>query len=142
MLQKGVYPHKYINNWQRFNETLPGEKDFYSNLTMEAVTNADYKHGKRVWEDFRMQNLDEYYDLYVQSNTLLLADTSESFCNRCIQIYELSPAHFFSATGSAWQAYLKKTQVELRLLTDVDIMQLIVEKDKVECAMRFSNVSK
>ena len=41
---------------------------------MQDTTEADYKHEKRVWEDFGTENLNDYYDLYVQSDTLLLAD--------------------------------------------------------------------
>ena len=36
----------------------------------------------------------------------------------CIKVYELDPAHFLSAPGLAWQACLKKTEVELELKTD------------------------
>ena len=37
----------------------------------------------------------------------------------CAKVYELDPAQFLSAPGLAWQACLKKTGVELELLTDV-----------------------
>ena len=67
------------------------------------------------------------HDLYVQSDTLLLADVFENFRNMCIKVYELDPAHFLSAPGLAWQACLKKTEVKLKLLTDVDML-LMVEK--------------
>ena len=40
----------------------------------------------------------------------------------CIKVYELDPAHFLSAPGLAWQACLKKTEVKLELLTDVDML--------------------
>ena len=59
--------------------------------------------------------------------TFLLADVSENFRNKCIEIYELDPAHFLSAPGLAWQACLKKTKVELELLTNIDML-LMVEK--------------
>ena len=65
--------------------------------------------------------------MYVQSDTLLLADVFENFRIKCIEIYELDPAHFLSALGFAWQVCLKKTEVELELLTDIDML-LIVEK--------------
>ena len=39
---------------------------------MENITDIDYKHLKKVWKHFRIQNLGEYYDLYLQSETLLL----------------------------------------------------------------------
>ena len=47
--------------------------------------------------------------------------------NKCIEIYELDPDHFLSAPGLAWQVCLKKTKVELELLTDIDML-LMVEK--------------
>ena len=72
-------------------------------------------------------NLGDYHDLYVQSGTLLFADVFENFRDKCIEINELDPAHFFSALGLAWQAFLKKTKVNLELLTDIDML-LMVEK--------------
>ena len=69
MLGKGVYRYDYIDNWEKFNETLlPEKEDFYSHLNMEDVTDADYTHTKRVCKDLKIKNLGEIYDLYVQSN--------------------------------------------------------------------------
>ena len=66
--------------------------------------------------------------MYVQIDTLLIADVFENFRNKCIEIYELDPAHILSAPGLAWQAYLKKMGVELELLIDTD-MSLMVKKE-------------
>ena len=57
----------------------------------------------------------------------MLADVSEHFKIKCIEIYELDPAYFLSAPGLAWQASLKKTEVEIELLTNIDML-LMVEK--------------
>ena len=57
----------------------------------------------------------------------MLSDVFESFRNMSIKVYELDPAHFLSASGLTWQACLKKKEVKLELLTDVDML-LIVEK--------------
>ena len=65
--------------------------------------------------------------MYVQCNILLFADVFGNVRNKCIEIYELGPAHFLSAPGLAWQAYLKKTKVELELLTNIDML-FMVEK--------------
>ena len=62
-----------------------------------------------MFEEFKLKNLGDHHDLYVQSNTLLLADVFENFRNKFIKIYELDPAHFLSAPGLAWQ---KKTEVK------------------------------
>ena len=58
---------------------------------------------------------------------LLLADVFESFRNKCVDIYELDPAHFLSTPGLVWQACFKKTGVKLELLTDNDML-MVVEK--------------
>ena len=128
LLRKGIYPYEYMDSWERFDEnTIPPKEAFYSELNLENITDKDYEHVKKVWEAFEIKNLGEYHDLYVQCDTFLLADVFENFRNKCIEIYELDPAHFLSAPGLAWQACLKKTKVELELLTNIDML-LMVEK--------------
>ena len=94
---------------------------------MEYITDTDCVHTKRNCKDFEIKNLGEYHDLYIQSDTLLLANVFENFRNMCLEIYELGPAKFLSAPGLVWQAALKKTKVKLDLLTDIDML-LMVEK--------------
>ena len=65
--------------------------------------------------------------MHVQSDTLMLADIFEKFWNMCLEVYELDPAHFLSAPELVWQAALKKTTVNLDLLSDIN-MSLLVEK--------------
>ena len=123
LLRKGVYPYEYMDSWERFNETsLPDKESFYSELNKEDITDEDYAHAQKVWKVFKIKNLGEYHDLYVQSNTLLLADVFENFRDKCLDKYQLDPIHFLSAPGLAWQACLKKTGVELELLTDPDML--------------------
>ena len=94
---------------------------------MEDITDVHYRHGKTVFEYLINKNLGYYHDLYIQSDTLLLVGVFENFRNTCIKVYELDPAHFLSAPRLAWLACLKKADVKLELLTDVDIL-LMVEK--------------
>ena len=86
-----------------------------------------FKHGNNVFKKFKLKNLGEYHDLYLQSDTLLLSDIIENFRNMCIKVYELDPAHFLSLPGLAWQACLKKTNVKLELLTDYDMLLMTEE---------------
>ena len=74
LLRKGVYPYKHMGDWEKINETsLPEKEDFYSHLNTEDITNAAYAHAKRVCKEFEIKDVEEY-DLYVQTNTLLLED--------------------------------------------------------------------
>ena len=65
--------------------------------------------------------------MYVQSDTLWLADIFENFRNMGLEIYKTYPAKSLSAPGLAWQAALKNTKVKLNLLTDIDML-LMMEK--------------
>ena len=128
LLRKGVYPYEYMDGWDKFNEKIiPVKELFYSNLTLENISETDYAHANNVFKKFNINNLGEYHDLYVRSDTLLLADIFENFRQSCLKNYELDLAHFVSLPGLAWQACLKKTNVEVELLTDYDML-LIVEE--------------
>ena len=94
---------------------------------MENIEDIDYRHGNKVFKRFKGKNLGEYHDLYVQSDTLLLADVSENFRNTCLKVYELDPAHFLSLPRLAWQACLKKSNVKFELLTDYDMLLMVEE---------------
>ena len=119
-----------MDNWERFDKTLlPNKESFYSNLNMENIEDIDYRHGNNVFKRFKLKNLEEYHDLYVQSDSLLLADVFENFRNTCLKVYELDPAQFLSGWQAlpGWQVCLKKTNIKLELLTDYDMLLMVEE---------------
>ena len=117
-----------MDSWERFNETsLPYKENFYSSLNMEDITDVIHRHAKRVFKSLNNKTLGDYHGLHVPSDILLLADVFKNFRKKCIEIYELDLAHFLSAPGLAWQACLKKNEVKLALLTDIEML-LMVEK--------------
>jgi len=63
----------------------------------------------------------------VKTDAVLLGDVSENFRKVCMGRYGLDPAHYYKAPGLSWDALLKKTGVELQLLTELD-MNLFIEK--------------
>ena len=129
-----------MGSWKRFDkEFLPDKKAFQSSFNIKDIVDVDYRHAKRVLENYNDKNLGDNHDLYVQSDTLLLADVFENYRNKCIEKYELDPAHFLSALGLAWQAALKKTGIELELLTDIDML-LMVEKGIRGCICHATHI--
>ena len=112
-----------MDSWERFDETeLSNKESFYRELNKEDINDEDHAHAQKVWEVFKIKNLGEYHDLYVQRDTLLLADVFENFRKLCMKIYELDPAYFLSAPALAWDACLKKTEAKLELLTLNDML--------------------
>ena len=144
ILRKGAYPYEHMDSWKRFKEELlRGKESFYSELNKEYITDEDYAHAQKVWDTFKIKNLGEYHDLYVQSDTALLADVFENFRHKCLEIDELDPAHFLSAPELSWKACLRKNKVELELLTDTDML-LMFEKGITgwECVKQYVNMLK
>ena len=128
LFRKGVYPYEYMDSWERFDETaLPPIEKFYSSLTDSHISKEDYEHATKVWNTFGYKTLGDYHDLYLKTDVNLLADVFENFRKLCLQQYKLDPANYYTSPGLSWDALLKKTNVELELLTDYD-MYLMIEK--------------
>jgi len=72
-----------------------------------------------------MKTFREYHDLYLKTDVLLLADVFENFRNICLNNYDLDPTWYYTSPGLAWDACLKKTEVELKLLSDPDMLLMV-----------------
>ena len=89
LLRKGVYPYEYMDSWERFNETsLPPKNDFYSELTLEDISDKDYSYAQKVFEDF-CTDIGNYHDLHVQTDTLLLADILKNLEKNALKYMDL-----------------------------------------------------
>jgi hypothetical protein len=126
--QKGVYPYEYMDGFDKLGETtLPPKEKFFSKLNNENISDMDYKRAQTVWNAFNMQTMRDYYDLYLKTDVLLLADVMENFRGVCKANYGLDPMWYYTAPGLAWDAALGSTGVELELISDPD-MYLLIEK--------------
>ena len=131
LIRKGVYPYEYMDGWDKFEEKrLPSKDEFYSKLNMSGISEKDYQHACKVWNEFGLKNMGDYHDLYLETDVILLANVFESFRKVCLDNYGLDPAHFYTAPGLAWKACLKKTGVNLELLKDPDMLLMF------ECGIR------
>ena len=66
-------------------------------MYLEGIAHKDYTHAQKIFEELKLKNVGDYHDFQVQSDTLFLADVFQNFRSKCIEIYELDPAHFLSA---------------------------------------------
>ena len=104
MLRKDVYPYEYMDQWEKINEkSLSKKEEFYGNITMKDTIDADYIYARRVCKNFQIKNLAKCQNLYLKSDTLLLADVFQNVRKIFWKIHHLDPANFFQL-----QVYLDK----------------------------------
>ena len=99
-------------------------------------------HVKRVCKGFEIKSLGEYHDLNIKSDVLLLADVFENFKKLCFKNYELDLLKFISVPGLAWEAALKRSNIKLELLSDIDMLLMVEKELEVEYVMQFIGIQK
>jgi len=125
-VRKGVFPWDWFDSLEKLSErNFPPKESFYSNLNDGDITDEDFGHALKVWKHFKMTTFREYHDLYLKTDVLLLADVFENFRNVCIKNYGLDPAWYYTSSELAWDACLKKTGVQLELVSDPDMLLMI-----------------
>ena len=125
LARKGVYPYDYVTSINKLKETkLPSKENFYSKLYDQEISEEDYQHALKVWDTFDCQTLQDYHDLYLTSDVLLLVYVFENFRKTYLKHYKLDPCHYYTAPGLAWDACLKETKQELERLKDYDMLMM------------------
>ena len=84
----------------------------------ESVSEYDYAHAQKVRNEFNIQHMRQYHDLYLTLDVLLLADVFENFRRMSLNYYELDPCHYYTLPGLSFDACHKLTKIELELLCD------------------------
>ena len=117
-----------MDSREKFELPLPlDKKHYYRKINDSNISDKDIEHVKNICDTLKIDHLGQYHDLYVQSDTALLADVFENFRDKCLDIDKLDPAYFLSAPGLSWQSGLKMTGQTLELLTDENML-LLFEK--------------
>jgi hypothetical protein len=122
--QKGIFPYEFMTDMSKlYAKELPSKEDFYSTLYETGVSDEDYERAQKVWKHFGMKTMKDYHNLYLEKDVLLIADIFESFRKTCLKNYNLDTAHYISAPGLSWDAFLKRSGAEIELVSDMDMFQ-------------------
>jgi len=74
-----------------------------------------------MWSTYKCENMEDFYNIYVKLDVVLLADCMENFHRVSTQEYGIDPAHCWTLAGYTSQCCLKMTTLELQLITDLNI---------------------
>ena len=119
--QKSFYPYSYFDHFERFSEKrLPPLNKWKNTLAggEVSITLENLAHANQVFRTFKCKKLGNYHDLYLTTDTLLLACVFEKFRKVCYETYGLDCAQYFSAANLAGDAYLKTCNINVRLLEE------------------------
>ena len=125
--QKGYYPYTWVDSFDKFSEgKLPALREWKNSLDnfQVAISKQEYNHAKRVFHDFGCKNFGDYHDLYLLSDTLILASAFEQFRKVCFATYGLDCTQFYTASNLTGAAFLKICKPDLQLLTQRDMLDL------------------
>ena len=129
LLRKGMFPYDYMDeDWENKlkEKKLPDIKYFHSSLNKTKCPTYGYNYAQEVYKYFNCKEITDYSDLYVKTDVLLLADVFTSYRKNMHEIYGLDPLYCISAPGFSNRAMLKITNIEIKLITSVD-MHLIIQ---------------
>lgn len=119
LFKKGIFPYTYMTGPDKLLETqLPPIEAFYNDLTDQPLSVDDYARAQEMWTFFDCRTMSDYQSAYLTLDTLLLADTYQSFRNAIYNDLKLESLHFLTLPSLSWSAALKMTKAKVELLTD------------------------
>ena len=123
LYRKGVFPYNYVTSLQVLKQTtnLPAKEEFYNDMTKSHITDEEYSFAQKVWNEFGCQTLEDYLRVYLLTDVLTLADCFEAHRTNCLQNYDLDPVHYFSNAHYTLDAFLRKSESTIELLTDLNL---------------------
>ena len=126
LLKKGSFPYEWAKSIEDYSlPHLVAKESFYNSITRSNISEKDYKTSREIWTVFEMKNMRDYMETYCMCDTLLLAEVFETFRNECLNNFDIDPGHFISLPGLAYQAFLKKTEVNLEYITNPDLFEML-----------------
>ena len=88
---------------ERYQEThLPPLRCFISKLSGKSITRQKYAELQQIWDSFQCANMEQFLEIYLESDVLMLADIFENFRDECLKNYHLDPCYFVSGPSLSY----------------------------------------
>ena len=126
--QKGIFPYNYMKDVRVLRKKhLPKKEEFFNDLTCQHITKDEYDFAQKVWDSFSCKTFQDYMEIYLLADCLLLCDVFENFRSNCLQQYNIDPCYYFSAPHFTFDAFLRHSSLTLELLSDINQYLFIIK---------------
>ena len=126
--QKGIFPYNYMKDVRVLRKKhLPKKEEFFNDLTCQHITKDEYDFAQKVWDRFSCKTFQDYMEIYLLADCLLLCDVFENFRSNCLQQYNIDPCYYFSAPHFTFDAFLRHSSLSLELLSDINQYRFIIK---------------
>jgi hypothetical protein len=126
LCKKGHYPYSWVDSVEKLKfRGLPPREAFDNDLSGDKLSDDQWEHVKKVYETFKIDYFEEYHNIYLKTDVVLLADIFQRFREVSYNDYGLDPLNYVSVPGLAWDAMLKMTGIRLELITDPKILNML-----------------
>ena len=108
---------------------LPPIEKFTSSLGVgRIISQEDFIHAQNVWDVFECKTFQEYMEIYVELDVLLLAELFSQFKNNCKQQFGLFPESYCTLPSFVYDSciyFLSREGISIDLLTDLHMIELV-----------------
>ena len=126
--QKGIFPYNYMKDVRVLRKKhLSKKEEFFNDLTCQHITKDEYDFAQKVWDRFSCKTFQDYMEIYLLPDCLLLCDVFENFRSNCLQQYNIDPCYYFSAPHFTFDAFLRHSSLTLELLSDINQYLFIIK---------------
>ena len=106
---------------------LPKKEEFFNDLPCQHITKDENDFAQKVWDSFSCKTFQDYMEIYLLADCLLLCDVFENFRSNCLQEYNIDPCYYFSAPHFTFNAFLRHSSLTLELLSDINQYLFIIK---------------
>ena len=104
------------------------ERRVFNDMTCQHITKDEYDFAHKVWKRFSCKTFQNYMEIYLLADCLLLCDVFENFRTNCLEQYSIDPCYYFSAPHFTFDAFLRHSSLTLELLSDINQYLFIIKK--------------
>lgn len=138
LLKKGIFPYEYMTDLNKLNEnSLPPLKEFFSKVSNSIPSQEDYNFALNFFKLFNCETMKDYAELYCKIDTILLVEIIWKFRNEILSDSSLDICNYISLPQLSMDMFLKRTNIEIELLTDSDMLNFI--QNSIRGGMSFIN---